>query len=288
MIEELQDIIDTAAAVEDQSVASTGAGSDYQPPAAGFTVGRLVEYVELGVHPQKPYMGTPKKPCEEVRIVFDLLGPKNIREVDVNGVKTKVCDRIVIKTMPKLLADKAKFFKLFCKMQDGRKNIKHMSQMLGEAFMLKIVHVKSEDGKTTYANIRDADGSWLVFPPVQPDPLNPDELKPLNVPPAISKYRLFVWNNPTVNTWVSLFMDGTYKAKDAAGVEQEYSKNTIQDKIMTALNYVDSPLYTMLNSADTAALADLTEPPAKAKKPAKKQTAQTDVSAALADLGLLT
>ena len=159
----LQDLIAKAVEVEDQTETQTTGDFSYDPPAAGRTTARFIEYIELGTQKQKPYMGKPKQSKEKVRITFELLGKKNIKEIEVNGEKRQIADKISV-TVPKSLHEKANFKKLFEKMRYGRDDIKHMAQMLSEGFLVTITHnvVKKDKTEVTYANLTDADGSYQV------------------------------------------------------------------------------------------------------------------------------
>ena len=230
----------------------TSSGTDWQPPVEGTTTLRFIEYIELGKQPQKPFQGKAKPDCEEVRMTFELLmNNKNrtdVREVEVDGVKKLVADRISIKLAIKS-GEKAVFKKLFDKMRRGRDNIHHMSQMLGEAFLGTVVHSKSTDGKVTYANLRDSDGAWTIRAPrIQKDPLDDDSWVDINVRPAISPLKIFVWDLPNKECWDSLYIEGTRTVKDDKGVETEQSKNWIQERILSATNYHGSPLEELLNN----------------------------------------
>lgn len=235
------------AAAERDDQTETKASFERSLPPAGPTVGRLVEYIELGMQARKAYKGKEKKPVDAVRVTFDLLHPeKNVRKGEGEYADKVFNDRITV-TMSKLLDGKAAFKKLFNTMQRGRENIKHMAQMLGEPFIITVLHNKSQDGTKTYANIKTEDGTWLVAAPVVVDALagTAQDISGKIAPP-ISPIRIFLWDNPTKETWDSLFIDGTYTRKNEKGVEEEVSKNFIQSKIVTATNFEGSPLEGML------------------------------------------
>ncbi len=253
---EILALIDEAVELEDQTQ-TTGGDFEYAPPPAGLTVGRFIEYIELGEQPQKPWKGQPKKPIDEVRLTFELLSPaKNIREIEVDGVKKKVADRYGF-TLPKSFNEKSKFYKLFNKMAYGRDSIKHMAQMLGEAFTITVEHnvVEKDGNKRTYVNIRNKAGEYLIGAPVQVNHLT-GESKPLNVPEALSPIKLFLFNKPTKATWDSLFIDGDRTKKDGEGNEVTETKNWLQEKILGASNYEGSALSELLEGYDELTIED--------------------------------
>jgi hypothetical protein len=239
-------------AAETTDHTETTAGFTRELPAAGRTGARFIEYIELGKQPQPEYQGNPKPDCEEVRLVFELLTNTkkrtDVKEIEVDGTKREIADRIPIQISIKQ-GEKAGFKKLFEKMRYGRADIKHMAQMLGQAFLLDIIHTKgTKDPTKTYAGIKDADGVWQVSAPrVLQDPMDPDSWVNLKVREPVSPLRIFLFANPSKETWASLFIEGTRTVKDDKGVEKEVSKNWLQEKILSATNYHGSPLEALLN-----------------------------------------
>jgi len=245
----IKDLIQVAKANQDQSVVKTGGDFEYVPPVAGPTFGRFIEYIELGSH-VKDYQGKPKPSAPQVRVVFELVHPKNIKEVEVEGGgKKQYADRIKI-DMPLSMSDKAKFYKLFKVMQAGRTDITHMAEMLGEGFIVTVKHnPDAKNPKIVYANIWDGT-SWDIKQPVSVDVLAGTST-PIPVPEPISPMKIFLWDNPTKDTWDSLFIDGERDVKDEKGViTGKESKNKLQELILSASNYKGSGLDLMLNGMD--------------------------------------
>ena len=205
---------------------------------------RFIEYVELGLQPQRAYMNEPKKPAQEVSLVFELLSPDNIHEVDISGEKRMIADKIFI-TMTKKLAGRAKFFKLMTAMRYGRDSVKHMKNMLGEAFILNITHNTSKKDPTKiYANVGTKDDVG-VRGPFEVN-LRTRKSKKVDIPKPLSKLKIFLMNYPTKESWDSLFIDGTYENKQ----KEEVSKNFIQNKILAALDFEGSALQNLLAGTD--------------------------------------
>lgn len=233
-----------AAAAEREDQTETKSSFEFNLPEAGPGVARFVEYIECGQQPRKAYKGKEKKPADLVILKFDLLSPqKNIREHE----GTTYCDTMTVR-LNKLLDGKAGFKKLFNTMARGRENIKHMAQMLGEAFIVNVIHSESGEGdkKRTYANLRDENGTWHVNAPVIVDALAGTQQDiSAQVMPPLSPIRIFLWDDPNQECWDSLFIDGTY-TKKVDGVETEVSKNWIQSLIVGAVNFPGSPLEAML------------------------------------------
>lgn len=234
-----------AAEAEDQTVETTTT-FDNDPPPAGVTIGRFIEYIEIGKQKQADYQGKKKPDAECVRLTFELLHPKkNLHEYEVEGEKRVRADRVSIRVSKKM-SDKAKFKKLFNAMTYGRDSVKHMAQMLGEAFIITIYHnVVEKDGKkNTYVNL-DNDGTYGISAPFVTDPLE-DTKTAVPVQDAISPLRLFLFNNPTKETWDSLFIDGTRERKLDGGAVEHVSKNWLQELILSATNYTGSAVEALL------------------------------------------
>ena len=231
----VQELIQQAVKLEDQTVSRA---SKRELPPEGPTVCRFTGYVELGMQPQRPYKGQAKGPVEQVRFEFTLLNKENIHEIKIDGGETITTYDRVYMTMPKILGDKAKFKKLFNKLANGRQ-VTHISQLLGEAFQVKIRHEKSADGTKTYVSVQDPDGSYTFAPPVVEIPGKAEPIR-LDVP-EYNDIKIFIWESPTQQSWESLYIPGEYE-KDGVKV----SKNFIQDMIMNALDFEGSPLQVML------------------------------------------
>ncbi|QOE32088.1 hypothetical protein CPT_Palo_029 [Rhizobium phage Palo] len=296
MSENFKDLINQAKQTENQSEAVAGGNYEYKVPDAGRTVARFIEYIELGDHVTM-YQGKPKPAAPQVRVTFELLGKSHISEIDVEGGKKKVANRISV-NMPKKQSDKAKFFKLFKAMAAGRTEITHMAEMLTEAFILDVVHAHEGEGdkKKTYANIYTEDQVWKVFAPRRIDDLagTSEDISHM-VPQPIGAPRIFLWGNPTKPTWDSLFIDGYNETKNADGTTTKVSKNWLQEKIMSATNYEGSALQSMLGGLDnlptsgdsTSSESSKTQTESgNANAGAGTQTSVTASDDPLADLGL--
>jgi len=222
----------------DMNKSVKGGGGNYTPPPEGIARLRLVGYVETGTH-KKSIKGKDKLE-KEVRLVFELSGPKYPARDMEDG--TKVPFRISINTNFSL-NEKAGFYKLFKRM-NYKGTATHMSQLLGEAFLGKVVHVTKGEGQeaVTYANLKD-DAGYTVTPPKIEDP-ETGAVRDIEVAPPISPLRMFVWNGAPEHLkmmWDSLFIDGT------VGDEQR-SLNVFQDRIKAAEDYVGSPIYNLLQA----------------------------------------
>lgn len=221
-------------------------------------------------------------------------GKKHIAEYEKDGELKRRTNTVDIKIKVSS-NEKAKFYKLLTKMIAGRQDIKHMAEMLGEGFLVKVTHnVTEKDGKkTTWVNLDDENG-WNIGAPETFDPVS-ETSTPIEVPAATVAPRLLLWESPSIEQWESIFIDGTYTRK-VDGVDTEVSKNFIQQTCLAAVDFVGSPLEAFLAGGDdiTKELSEgpKEEPKEETKLPetiedsspeVEEKPAQDDV---LADLGL--
>jgi hypothetical protein len=218
-------------------------GGDYTPPAEGNCRLRLVGYIELGKH-SKVYKGVPKTEAQ-VELVFEVSGPKH-PPADVDGKKVPIR---LSETMSLSLNEKANFFKLFQRMNYAG-DAQHMIQLLGRPFLGTIFHDKwtGKDGKERVtAQLRGPDG-YSIRPPRVEDPES-GEWKVVEVAPAITPLKGFLWDHADLEQWDSIFIDGEYPARtnDKGEVTAPAkSKNVFQEKIRSALNFPGSPIAELL------------------------------------------
>ncbi len=240
-------LLDQAKANTDDQT-KTESYEDFVAPA-GPTMARFIGYTEVGKRKQKPWKGTAKPDASEVRFTFELLSPKNIREIEVDGEKITKTDVIGCKVAIKS-GEKAAFTKLLNRMAYGREGIINFAQMLGEAFLINVIQAQGKDrdgNEKTYANMKDAEFNWTISAPVQSDALT-GQVTQLPVPEATLPLRLLLWDNPTTEQWASVFIDGERTIKNSDGTETIESKNWLQrDIVENAINFSNSPLSAMLN-----------------------------------------
>lgn len=196
----------------DQSVTQSGGNfADVLLPK-GTYFGRFMEYIELGkkipMHMGKP---TGKPAVMNVRLGFIVYTPDgNIKRINPFPMSVSSFE-------------KAKFKQVFDKMNyDG--TLKHMAQRLGQAFMFEVEQYTSKTGKTS--NTIDF-LSLRQLPKFDPNTGAPIELPALDE----SGLRLFLFDNPTKETWDSLFIE---------------KNNFIQEDILQAVNFEGSALQQML------------------------------------------
>lgn len=197
----------------DHSITQQGGGNfeDVLLPK-GTYYGRMVEYVELGKQlPTKDGKPTGKPAVPNVRLGFIIYTPDG-------GVK-----RINPFPMAVSSFEKAKFKQLFDKMNvDG--TLKHLAQSLGKPMAFDIEQHTTRAGKTI---------NVIEFAGTRPLPkFDPNTGEPIKLPELDEQLlRLFLWNNPTKETWESLHIE---------------KNNFIQEQILAAVDFEGSALQQLL------------------------------------------
>jgi hypothetical protein len=234
------------AAAEGPNMNESQGGGDFERelPVAGMTRLRLISYIELGKH-AKTFAGE-EKLKNLVYLEFELSGPKHPPK-EIDG---KVYPQTISMTENLSLSEKANFYKLFRRLNHtGDK--KHFAEFLGaSAFIGTVYHNSTGEGDTkkTYANLWDKTNGNSIRPPYVDDP-ETGESRLVQVDPAISKLRLFLWEFASKEMWDSLFIDGRWDdKKDDKGVviKEGTSKNYFQNQIKKAANFQGSPIAEIL------------------------------------------
>lgn len=235
---------------KDMTVATTGGGGDYVPPAEGPTRVRFVGYVELGKQ-SDPFQGKPRN-RDKALMVFELSGPKHPPTVKDDGTKLPI--RLTVEESVSL-NEKAWFFKIFQQLNYSGK-AKHIVQLLGDAYRATVYHrkFKFKDGREGIdAEFRNKTNGYSFQAP-RYEVNGPDgptgEFAVLAVDPAITPLKCFLWDHPDMEQWNSLFIEGEYPERkdEKTGVvlKKAKSKNVYQIRIKQAANFIGSPIHALL------------------------------------------
>ena len=273
-------LVAQANAVAEDQTEDTG-GFERRLIPAGPALARFIGYVEVGKRPQKPYQGKAKPDCMEVRFSFELCGEQNQFVIGEGETAKTVRDVIGVK-ITKKMGDKAGFVKLLKKMAYGRPDKLNFGSMLGEGFLINIVHNpgKNQQGEdVVWANMKDESYNYLIGAPAQTDAIT-GATTIFEVPEPINPLRLLLWDTPTKEQWASVFIDGERTVK-VNGKDVVESKNWLQrDIVMEAVNFEGSPLHAMLEGLKETATpmaGDAGDPePAQQTVPAPTGAAATD------------
>lgn len=213
-----------ATAIETQAVdmteTGTGGFEKVVLPKGSYNC-RMIEYVEYGkrtpLHQGKP---TGRPAVLNFKVGFCFYGP-NGEEVHIRSLR-----------MPMSNSEKANAKKLFDRMNYGGQ-FKHFAQGLNQCFRMEL-DVAEKDGKEYNTMVFETLSPLPKFDPNTGTPINLPEFNPTDL-------KLFLWSNPTKESWDSLFIEGTN--------DKGKSKNFIQEDILQAVDYAGSPLQALLEGA---------------------------------------
>lgn len=223
-------LINQAAATGPNMTETVSGGGGGRLLPEGYSLGRLVEYIELGAQPQE-YNGKPKDPKHEFQLGFALYSPGYANE-DGSPYIVRPYSITIDQN------EKANAVKVF-KTLNWKADRTHFAQFLGEAFLIAIEH-KPVDKSQPNGKKRSVVNLLKTLPPL--DALTK---APYQVPEVDPKLiRLFLWDYPTLEAWNSLFVEGTW---DDGG-----SKNRTQEKILSALDFSGSALEQLFLKTGTA------------------------------------
>lgn len=207
----------------------------------GPYVGRLVEYIDFGVHPEE-FGGQAKDPSPAFQIGAALFG-EGAQDAEGRPYIIRSNSHFPLRIKRHAKATTAQIFAAMNYKNDP--NIRHFAQFLGEPFIFHVVVKKSKSGR----EFNDID--WVKTQA----PMDPMSRKPYEVPALADEYyKIFLWDFPTKEDWDKLYIEGVF--------DDGKSKNFIQERILSALNYQGSELQLLLEAEGVVA-------------PEKPQEAQT-------------
>jgi hypothetical protein len=244
-VQNLSALIDEAIELQEVDMTQEGSGGGGLMPE-GYAMARLVTYIELGQHPQE-YQGKAKAPAREVVAGFKLYGGED-----------NCYDGRFIKTFDLSVSNNPKSaLKILFDRLNWEGNMKHMAQALGKGFLVPITINKS---KTT-----GKEGNRINLAGILP-PIDVVSKAKYPIPECEdSDLTYFFFDKPTTETWASLFVEGNW--------DDGKSKNRMQEKILTALDYPGSALEQLVSGV---VLPDLSPDP----EPAKVETKPVEVAPA--------
>ncbi|SFU26702.1 hypothetical protein SAMN05192563_10658 [Paraburkholderia aspalathi] len=208
----------------------------YHPPATGVSFARFIGYFEVGQHQWRTDKGPTFK--DTVRMLFELSGPNHPpREVD-----GKLVPHVVTVSMPLELIPGRSFFDTFARM-NFEASASHMSELLGSAFALYIVHRPLHSGQGVYATVDGGKGGFLIEPAKFRSETG--ELCETPIAPPHYALSMFVWDSADLDDWYDIYIPGEWpEVRSDSGVLQRpaRSKNVFQERIMSAANWPEHPL----------------------------------------------
>lgn len=226
---------------------TTGGGGKFVPPAEGPCNLRFVGYFELGMQVKKVKGVEEVKP--KVQLVFELSGKAYPPRENGDPIRMTITENLSDNV-------KANLIKLFNKMNYLGEATTFV-ELLGNAYRGRVYHtVKGEgDDAVTYANLRNEDG-YSITPPVveMVDDEGNVTTKPVKVAEALTELKAFLWDLPSKEMWDSIYIDGEYEArideKTKKVTRAAKSKNVLQELIMSARNWIGSPMQVLLDDGE--------------------------------------
>lgn len=180
----------------------------------GLYPARLVQIIDLGLQPQRPYMGQPKPPANEIMLTYELVDSFMI---DKDGKELEDKPRWVSETIPllNLKADKAKSTQRYMALDPTVADGGDFVKQIGKPVNVNIVNNKGKDGKV-YDNV-----SAIA-------PMRPRDAK--RTPELVNPSKVFVLDDPDLEVFNSL-------------------PEWLRDKIKENLNYEGSAFQKLVGSA---------------------------------------
>lgn len=236
------------------------AGEGRPLPEAGATRLRLVSYRELGTHTTQSNIPGGKKTITKprVEIDFELSGPKH-PPMEFDGEKVP---HIITIRATKGNNVKSGYIKVFKALTGGDDTIKNYIQLLGGASRGEVLireYDKADGSKGKVAHLGSAQDGFTIKPTTYEDP-ETGEVKQVKVDQPLTDLSLFLWDNPSLDQWDSLYIDGQWDNGDV--------KNKFQETIKRAENFKGSPIYNLLIESGREEETQLGQ--FNSKKPAEK------------------
>lgn len=132
-----------------------GGGVTQEPLEDGSYPCRVVQVIDLGLQPQRPFQGQEKKPAHEIMVTYEFLDEFC---VDEEGVEQADKPRWLSETFPlhNLKADKAKSTKRYLAIDPECKFGGDFSQLVGSPCMVTVVQNpgKGQNAGKVYTNVQ--------------------------------------------------------------------------------------------------------------------------------------
>jgi hypothetical protein len=201
----------------------SGGGVEQPLLAVGGYPGRVVQIIDLGVQPQKPWKGKEKPPAHMMMVTYEFADEFCVDE-DGKELEDKprwLSEDFALFSLDSDLATSTKRYRVF----DPEEKFEGEFTLCLEApVLITVTHNKK--GDKTYTNVGDI------------GPLRPKEIDKL--PPLVNPSRCFLLDEPDLEVFNNL-------------------PNWIREKITSALNFKGSALDVALNGAPAAQDQEPTE-----------------------------
>lgn len=214
--------------------------SMFTPDPNGMYVGRLIGYVEEGIHESTYNNQTIRR--NTLRLDFEL---SSLDKDELESMRDGE-NRLPLKSKVITLSfnEKSNLFKL-SKSMDPDEKYEHLYQMLNKIFLLELEFNTDKETKRISYFIKNV--KLPIGKNVAPNG-KVEIVDYSNYAAPISRpIRCFIWDHPSIEAWDSLYIPGEYNKE---------SKNYIQNHIRDAVNFKDSPIYELLTEAERDPFTD--------------------------------
>lgn len=232
LLSQVQDAVE-AGLVDDMNEMSSGGGGRGLLPAGDAFI-RLSTYVEFGVQQLPAFNGTAKQPHMTFQLGAHIVGGTGVSKDGEDEDYVQEEGRYpYIRTFetPLYRNEKAKATKWFNAI-NTKGQFKTFAQALGKLYIIPVKIEKAKKDPTKFVNVYEWDKVR--------EAVDPMTRKPYNLPDIpVDNYKLLLWNKPTKEQWESIFIEGTWEAKDGKPAQ---SKNVLQETCLKAQNFKGSAL----------------------------------------------
>lgn len=239
------DSINVAELNDMTQVQAGGSGRGLLP--TGTAIVRMCMYVEFGSHVQE-FQGQKKPPAPIFKLGFRIVGGGGLN-LEGKGEKYVVEEGqfplITTFDTTMSLFEKSKAVKYFTALNRVGNKATHFVQKIQEQclYALPISTKKNKQGK---------DVQVIDFSNLQPaiNPTTYNAYTDADMPKLSEEHiQVFLWSHPTPEMWKTIHKEGQWEAqKDDSGkvTRPARSKNWLQEKCFTAVDFEGSPLQLML------------------------------------------
>lgn len=197
----------------------------------GTYPGRLVQFIDMGIQPQRPYQGQEKPPAHVARLTYEFL---DVFMVDKDGKELEDKPRWISETIPmnRLEADLAKSTKRYKAIDPNMDFDGDFAALVGQPCMITIVHGDNKKDPTRpYENIGNISTMRAKEAAKAPELKNPTTV--------------FLLDEPDMEVWAKL-------------------PSWITDEIKGNLGFSGSPLEAALKSGNSSTKGKQQEEPVDA------------------------
>lgn len=271
--------INTAALADMTEVKSGGGARRILP--AGTAIVRLSSYIEFGKHVQT-FNGQPKPPALQFKLGFHIVGGGGTNEKgEGEPYVLEEGNFPQISTFDTAMSqhEKSKAVKLFKALNSVGNTATHFVQKVSEQCLYQLQVKVIKKGDKTYNDFNFVDMSAAI------NPVTYKAYGDNDMPKLEDKHiQVFLWSQPSPAQWASIHIEGEWEAqvdkKTGEQIKPARSKNFLQEKCLTAIDFEGSPLQVMLGELGSGySIPELSTEPEVVQEAPQEAPAEGSVSA---------